>query len=179
MRSDAVNGFKVLCVHKKTGKLIFIHFKPEENTETDVVNAALHSSVHSLCVVCVIVLRTCGVKLFIAFFMISLLKQDICAYTRFLELSVVFNGSSGNIDIYTSYIAVFMVHAVYGLDTFKNIFNRVVDGIFTRFNGEPLVPHILKSDYLGSDLFLRELFSRNVLVFQMIRAIDTAVDAVV
>ena len=72
-----------------------------------------------------------------------------------------------------------MVDGVDGLNGLQNVLDRVVDRILPGFNGQALVPHILQGNDLASDLFLGKLDAGNVFVFHMIRAVHTAVDAVV
>ena len=90
MRAYAVNGFKMLCVHDKSGKLVFVEFKTEENTETYVIDTTFHSSVHCFRMISIIVLRSCWMKLFIAVLMVCFLEKDICTDTGLLKLSIVF-----------------------------------------------------------------------------------------
>ena len=72
-----------------------------------------------------------------------------------------------------------MLNAVNGLNAFQHILNGIVDRILTGFQSQPLVAHILQSRNLPHDLLLSQLFPGDVLVFQMVGAVQTAVDAVV
>lgn len=127
----------------------------------------------------VVVLGTCGVELQIALLMVGFLKQNICTNTRVLELSVIFNSGCGYINVDATNCAVLVIYAVNILDSLENVLNRVVYGVFARFDCKTLMPHILKCDYLRANLVLRELFSGNMLILHMIRAINAAVHAVV
>ena len=72
-----------------------------------------------------------------------------------------------------------MLDAVNRLNAFQYIFDGVIDGVLACFQCQTLMPHILQSRYLSDDLLLRQLLSGNVLVFQVIRAVYTAVYTVV
>ena len=65
----------------------------------------------------IIVLRTCGMKLQIAFLVIGFLEENVCADTCILKLTVVFNCSGSNIYVYTSDVTVFVVYTVQDLPT--------------------------------------------------------------
>ena len=174
-----MNRFKMLGVHEKSGKFIFIAFKTEQNAETDIINAALHSSVHSLRMVIIIMLRSRRVKLEITLFIVGLLEENISADTRFLELSVILNRCCGDIYIYTADISVLVMNRINRLNTFENIFNRIINRILARFNGKSLMTHILEGNNLVLNFLLSELLSCDMLVFVMIRAVNTAVYAIV
>ena len=62
---------------------------------------------------------------FIIFLMICFLKQDICAYACLFELSVIFNGCCGNININTANRSVFMLYGIDCIYTIKNVLYRV------------------------------------------------------
>ena len=72
-----------------------------------------------------------------------------------------------------------MLDAVNGLNGFQIVVHRIANRIFSRFQRETLVPHILKGNDFSPDILLRELFSRDVLVLRVVRAVGTAVDAVI
>ncbi len=72
-----------------------------------------------------------------------------------------------------------MLYAVNCFDTFKDIFNGIVYGVFAAFDCKTLVTHILKSDDLSFDLFLSKLFSRYILVLIVVGAVNAFVYAVV
>ena len=179
VRTYAVNGFKMLSVHKKSRKFIFIALKTEENAETDIVNAALHGSVHCLGMVIVIMLRSLRMKLKIALFVVGFLEKNIRADARFLKLSVILDRCCGDIYIDTADITVLMVNRINCLNALKNVLNRIIDGIFARFNGKSLMTHILEGNNLVLDLLLSELLSCDMLVLIVIRAINAAVYAIV
>ena len=72
-----------------------------------------------------------------------------------------------------------MLNAVDSINTFQNIFQRIVHRIFSRFDCQTLMTHILQSNDLIPDLFLGQLDSRNMFVFVMIRAISTSIHTIV
>ena len=72
-----------------------------------------------------------------------------------------------------------MLDAVDRIDAFQYVFDRVVFRIFSRLDGQPFVSHILQSRDFPTDLLLRQLLSADMLVLSMIRAVFTAIDAVV
>ena len=72
-----------------------------------------------------------------------------------------------------------MLDAVDRLNTLQNIFDRIVHRIFAGLDCQTLVSHVLKRRDLLHDLLLCQLLSGNVLVFQVIRAVYTAVHTVV
>ena len=136
-------GFKMLCVHKKSCKFISVKLKSEQSADAYIVNSAFHRSVHSLCVISVIVLGSCRVQALIAFLVIGFLKQYICADARLFQFSVVFYGRSGNVYVYSADSAVLVLDRVNSLDTFEYVFKRVVHGVFASLYGKSFVTHIL------------------------------------
>lgn len=103
-------------------------------------------------------------QFFVTFFMIRFLKQNIRADTGFFQFAVIFHRSGGNIDIYAADSTVFVLNTVNGLNTFQHVFNRIVHRVFTRFQRQTLMPHILKSDYFALDILLRQ-FLRGICLF--------------
>ena len=174
-----MHGLQMLGMHKKPRKFIAVFIKPEKHADAHIVYAALHCAVHSLCVISVIMLGACGVQIFIAFFMICFLEKNICADSGFFKLFVVFNRGGGNINIHTADSAVFMLNRINRFNAIKDIFNGVVDRVLARFDCKALVPHILKRDNFLFNLILSELFSGDMLVFLVIRAIKAAVYTII
>ena len=179
MRADAMDRLQMLGMHQQPRKIIFVIFQPKQDAESDVVDAAVHSAVHRFGMVRIIVLRTRGVELLIAFLVIGLLKQDICADARFLQPAVVFHGGGGYVYIHAADVAVLVMNAVYGMDAFEDIVNRVMDGVFARLDGKTLVALVLERDDLGTQFLLRQLFPRYVLVLRVIGTVYAAVYAVI
>ncbi len=88
-------------------------------------------------------------------------------------------GSCGYIHVYTSYCTVLVFNAVNGLDTFENVLNRIIHRVFTCFKCKTFVSHILQGDNFFFNFFLSEFFSCNMLVFEVIRTVQTAVYTVI
>ena len=179
MRSDSHRRFQMFGMHQQADEIITVQIQPEKYADADVVNASLHRPVHRLGVIGVVVFGPGGVQLFVGFFVISFLKQNIGADSGFLKLAVILHGSGGDIDIDPPDGAVFVFDAINRLDALQHIFYRVIHRIFPGFQRQPLMPHILEGDDFPRDLFLRQLFARNVLVSLVIRAVNATVDAVI
>ena len=179
VRSYTVNRLKMLCMHQKSGKLVLVLVQSEKHTKSHIVNAALHSAVHSLCVVCVVMLWSCRMKLLIALLVICLLEEYVGSDSCLLELSVILHCSCSNIYIYTANSSVFVLDAVDCVDTLENVLNRIVYRVLSCLDCKTLVSHILKSCDLFYDFLLSELLSRNMLIFHVIRTVNTAVHTVV
>ena len=115
----------------------------------------------------------------IALFVVCFLKEDIGPNSRVLKPAIVFHRRGGDIDVHPSDIAVFVVDGVDRFDTFEDIFYWVQQGMLTGFDRQALVPHILKRNDLCADFVLRQLFTGNMRILQVIRTVDAAVDTVV
>lgn len=147
----------MLCVHEKPYQLVGIIFQPEQHAQSHIINAASHSTIHGFGVVVVIVLRTGGVKLFIAFLVIGFLKEDIRSDAGFLQHVVFFFRGGGDVDIHPPDCSVFVVNVINGVDAFQNVRDRVVQRVFAGFNGKPLVSHVLQRRDLPNKVLLRQL----------------------
>ena len=104
-----MNSLEVLCVHEKSRELVAVKLKSEEYTQAYVVDSALHSAIHRLGVVVVVVLRACGMKLLVALFVVCLLEEDVCADSGVVELFVVLDGGGGDVYVNAADCAVFML----------------------------------------------------------------------
>ena len=166
-------------MHEQTGELVLVHLQTEQNTQTNVVDTAVHRTIHCFGVVVVIVLRTCRVQLEVALLVVGLLKQNVSADAGVLQLAVVLDCGRCNVDVNTSNRTVFMLDGVNGVDALENVLNRVVDRVLTGLNGKTLVTHILQRDNLAGNLFLRQLFAGDMAVFRVIRTVNTAVYAII
>ncbi len=133
MRADSFICLQVLCVHYNSGKIIPIIVQAEQHAKPHIIYAAVHCTVHCFGMVGIITFRAGRVQLFILFFMISLLKQNISTYACLFQLSIVIDRSGSNIYIHPADCTVFMLDAVYRMDTFQYIFQRIVDRIFSGF----------------------------------------------
>ena len=169
----------MLGVHEQTGELVLVHFQTEQNTQTNVVDTAVHRAIHCFGVVVVIVLRTCRMQLEVALLVVGLLKQNVSADAGVLQLAVILERCRRNVDVDTSNCTVFMFDGVNGVDALENVLDRVVDRILTGLDGKALVTHILQRDNLAGNLFLRQLFASDMAVFCVIRTVNTAVYAVI
>ena len=127
----------------------------------------------------IVVLGTCGVELFVIFLIICFLKKYVSAYLGFFQLTIIFHGGGGDVHVNSADSTVLVFHGIYGLNAFQNVLNGIVYGVLARLNGKTLVSHILQGNDLGGNFLLSELFSGNMLVFQMIGAVKAAVYAII
>ena len=118
-------------------------------------------------------------QLFIAFLVIGFLEQDVCTNACFVKLSVVLHSGSSNIYINTADSTVLMFNIINSVYGFQHIFNRIVYRILSQFNGQALVAHILQGNNFLANLILSQLLTANMLILGMVRAIQTAVDAII
>ena len=123
--------------------------------------------------------RTGWVHVFIGRLVVGFLKQNVGADAGFLELAVIFHGGRCNVDVDAADGAVFVLHAVNGFDALQHIFNRNVDRVFTGFQRQAFVPHILKSYNFAADFVLCELFARHLAVGVVISAVTAGIHALV
>ena len=65
------------------------------------------------------------------------------------------------------------------LDALEDVLDGIFLWVFARFDGKPLVTHVLKGDDFLSYLILGELLPGDGLVLSVVRAVDAAVDTVV
>ena len=70
-----------------------------------------------------------------------------------MQPSIVFHRGSGNIDVDPADRAIFMLRGINRLYGVEHIFNRIVDRMFSAFDRQPLVSHILKGPYLSGYFF--------------------------
>ena len=111
--------------------------------------------------------------------MVGFLKKYICANTGFVQFTIIFDTGCGNIDINAANGAVFVFDAVNSFDAFQNIIQWIIYRVFTCFQSQALMSHILKCDNFAADFILSEFFSGDVFVYTVIRAINAAVNTVV
>ena len=93
-------------------------------------------------------------QLQIAFFMIGFLEQDVGSDSGFLQQAVVIHCRGSNIDIYPADCSVFMLDIVNGVDGIQIVIHGVVNRIFTGFQRQTLVSHILQCNDFPFDIFL-------------------------
>ena len=127
----------------------------------------------------VVVLGAGGVQIFVVFLVVRFLEEDVSADTGFFQFPVVLDGGGRNVDVHAADGAVLMLDAVDGLDALEDVLYWVVDGVFAGLQGEALVSHVLQSGDFLYDFFLGEFFPRDVLVLEVVRAVNAAVHAVV
>ena len=116
MRANAVYSLQMLGVHEQTGELVLVHLQTEQNTQTNVVDTAIHRAIHCFGVIVVIVLRTRRMQLEVALLVVGLLKQNVSADAGVLQLAVVLDCGRCNVDVNTSNRTVFMLDGVNGVD---------------------------------------------------------------
>ena len=179
MGADAVDGFQVFGVHQQARELIAVPLQSKQYAQAHIVDAALHGPVHGFRVVVIVVLGAGGVQLLIALLVVRLLEENIGADAGLFQHPVLLHRGGGNVDVDAADIAVFVVDGIDGFDALENVFNGVVFRVLTGFDGQPLVAHVLQGDDLPGHLLLGQLLTADVLVFGVVGAVDTAVDAVV
>ena len=169
----------MLRVHQKPDEIIAVQVQPKQYTASDVIDSAVHGTIHRFGMICVIVLRPGRMEFFVSLLVIGFLKQDIGSDSRFFEFAVVLDRGRRNIHIDAADRTVFMFDSVDRPDAFQNVFDRVVHRILARFKSQALMPHVLQRNHLPHNLLLRELLAADMLVFQMIRTVGTSVDTVI
>jgi hypothetical protein len=88
-------------------------------------------------------LRPGGVEFFVVLFVVGFLKEDIGANASFVQAAVVFYGGCGNVHIDTADGAVFMFDGINGMNAVEDVFDGVIYRVFTGFDSQPFVTHIL------------------------------------
>ena len=166
-------------MHKNTDEVVTVVRQAEECANTNIVDASLHSSVHSLGVVCPVALWTSWVELLVCLAVVRLLEEDICADAGILQTCVVLDSRSCDIYIHTADSSVLMLYRIYGINRLKYILDRAELGVLASLKCQALVSHILQCDNLATNLLLRKLTARNCAILRVVWAIDAAVDAVV
>ena len=116
---------------------------------------------------------------FIALLVIRLLKQNIGADSRVLQLPVVLNRGGGDIDIHTANGSIFMLYGINGINTFQYVFDGIPHRIFPRLNSQTFMAHVLKSNHFLCHFLLRQFFAGDVFVLSVVRTVGTAIDTVV
>ena len=170
---------QMLGMHQKAGQLVAVTLQTKQYAQADIINAALHRSVHCLRMVSVIVLRSARMQVLIAFLMICFLEEDISTNACFLQLTVIFYSRSRNVYVYAADSTVFMLNRIDSLDAVQNIFNRIVYRILTGLQCQTLMAHILQCDNLVAHLILRQLFASDMLVCSMVRTVNAVIDTII
>ena len=118
-------------------------------------------------------------ELQVAFLVVRFLEQDVGTDTCFLQLAVILHGGGRNIHIDAADRPVFVFDGINRFDAFQNVFDGIMERIFTGFQRKALMPHVLQRDDLPFYFFLVQLFTGNVLVDAVVRAVYAAVNAVI
>ena len=169
----------MFCMHQQASKFIRICLQPEQNAQPDIINSTLHGSVHGFGVVIIIVFWARWMQFFILLLVIGFLEQDVCSNSSVMQFPVIFHCSCSDIHIDPANCSVFVLNVINGVNGFQNVFNGVVQGVFSSLQSQPFVSHILQRNDFSFDFLLRQFFSADMLVFRMIRAVNAAVHAVV
>ena len=172
-------SLKVLGVHNQAGKLVGEALQPEEHPQPHIVNTAPHGPIHSLSMPVVVGLGAGRVQLTVTLLVVSLLKQDVRPDARLLEQAILRLRGGGDVHINPPDLPVAMPYGIDGLHRLKDVLDGVVPGILPRFNGQPLVAHVLQGHHLRANLLLSQLAPRNLAVLGVIGAIQAAVDTVI
>ena len=166
-------------MHQESGELVLVPLKPEKHSESNVINSSLLRPVMSLRVICVIMFRPGRVQFLVTLPVVRLLKQNVRPNPGFLEPAEILDGCRGNVDVHAADVSVLVVDAVDCRYAVEDVLNRIVDRVFSCFDCEAFVSHVLQCYDLGADFVLSELLAGNGLVLGVVRAVETAVDAVV
>ena len=127
----------------------------------------------------IVALRTSGVKFLVILLVVRFLEQNVGTDTGFVQAAVVFYRGRSNVHIYPADGAVFMLDAIDGLYRLQNVFDRIVNRIFSSFQCQTLVSHVLQGDDLTTDVFLCQFLAGNGLVLNVVRTVGTTVYAIV
>ena len=77
MRSAAERIFQMFSMHQDTNEVVLVVFQSVQNSAANVVDTSFHGTVHRFCVISVVTLWSCRMQLFIRFFVVSFLEQDV------------------------------------------------------------------------------------------------------
>ena len=100
----------------KSREFIPVKLQAKQHAAAHIINPALLGAVHCLCVVTVIMLRPCAVKLLIAFLVICLLEQNIGTDSRVLKLPVILHCGGRYVHVDAAYGSIFMLYTVNGVN---------------------------------------------------------------
>ena len=166
-------------MHQQTNEIVLVCIQTKQYSQTYIINAAFHCTIHRFGMISVVTFRPGRVQVFIVCLVIGLLKEDVCSDTGFLQFAVILYRCGGNVHVYPSDGSVFVMNTVNGLNGLQDVFNRVVLRIFSGFQSQTLMPHILQGNHFPGDFFLGKFLAVDGLVLAMIRTIYTTVYAVV
>ena len=111
--------------------------------------------------------------------MIGLLEEDVCADAGILQLFIVFDCRGRDVHVDPSDRTMLMVSGIDGVDTLENVFDGRLDRMFARLQSQSLMAQVLKGYGLAAHFVLCELLARQLGVFGMIGAVDTAIHTIV
>ena len=166
-------------MHQQSHKIITVGVQAEQYTDTYIIDSSLHGAVHGLRMVGIVALRTSGVKLFVILLVVRFLEQNVGTDTGFVQAAVILYRGRSNVYVYPANGSVLVLDAIDGLYRLQNVFDGVVNRIFSCFQCQTLVPHVLQGDDLTTDVFLCQFLAGNGLVLYVVRAVGTTVYAVV
>ena len=130
-------------MHQQAHKVISECIQTEEYSDTDIINTSLHGAVHGYGMPGIVTFGAGGVEELVIFLVIGLLKEDIGADSCIPQSGIVFYRCSCNIHVYPADCPVPVFDAIDGIDGFKNVLNRVEKRMFSGFQCEAFVPHVL------------------------------------
>ena len=179
VRAASIGFFQMVGVHQHADKVVLVIVETKKDAAAHIVDARFHGAVHRLRVVGVVALRTGRMELLISLLVVGLLEEYVGADARILEFAIVLDCRGRDVHVHPANGTILVLDAVNRLDALEDILDRVFLRMFSGFDGEPFVSHILKGDDLLPDLILCQFFSRDVLVLTVIRAVHAAVDTVI
>ena len=166
-------------VHQQSHEVVAVGVQAEQYADTHVVNASLHGAVHSLRMVGIVALWTSGVKLFVILLVVCFLEQNVGTDTGFVQATVIFYRGRSNVYVYPTDSSILVLDTIDSLYRFQNVFDRVVNRVFSSFQCQTLVPHVLQGDDFTTDVFLCQFLAGNGLVLNVVRTVGTTVYAIV
>ena len=179
MRPHSELCLQMLGVHEQSHEVVAVEVQPEEHPYPNIVDACLHSAVHSFGMVCIVALGSCGVQFLVVFPVVGLLEEYVCSDSCIPEPAVVLHGSGCYVHVHPAYGSILVVYAIDGAYGLQYVFYRIVARVLSCLQCQPLVAHVLQSHHLALYLLLRELAARYCLVLGMIRTIHASVHTIV
>ncbi len=110
---------------------------------------------------------------------VRLLEEDIGTDTGLVQLAIVLDCRGGDIDVHATDRTVLMVYRVDGGDGLEDVLDGVVHGIFSGFECEAFVPHVLERRHFATDLILGEFAARDGFILEVVGTVHAPVYAVV
>ena len=111
--------------------------------------------------------------------MVRFLEQNVGTDTGFVQAAVILYCGRSNVYVYPADGSVLVLDAIDGLYRLQNVFDRVVNRVFSSFQCQTLVPHVLQGDDLTADVFLCQFLAGNGLVLNVVRTVGTTVYAII